>query len=97
MTFPGGTRITLAIMAFSFAATAFAVAPRSSNYTFEYVAVGMGGGASSSGSYDLTAYADESGSANLARSTNYSIGPVVGAPDVTPDGPSAVDNWTLYQ
>lgn len=92
-----GLRFTVAIVVFSLGATAFAIAPRSTNYVFEYVAVGMGGGVSSSVSYDLTAYADESGSANMARSTNYSTQPVVGAPDTTPDGPSAIDNWTLYQ
>ncbi len=91
-----GLRFTLAIVAFSFGAAGFAIAPRSSNYIFEYVAVGMGGGVSSSGSYDLTAYADESGSANMARSTNYSVEPVVGAPD-TADGSSAVNNWDVYQ
>lgn len=85
--------ITLTVLALT--AAGYAVTPRSASYSFEYVAVGMGGGISESAAYQLTAYADESGSAGKAESSNYSIEPVVGAASDT--GNASVSAWSLYE
>jgi hypothetical protein len=86
--------LVLAILTAALTTSSWGVTPRSTSYTFEYVAVGLGGGISSSASYQLTAYADESGSAGKADSTNYSIEPVVGAPSETVR--TEVNSWALY-
>jgi len=65
---------------------------RSLTYSFDYTAVGLGGGVSEAGIYHMVSYADQSNSASGASSLSYSITPVVGG---SPDDSSVAD-WELY-
>ncbi len=78
---------------FSIAAAGFSVTPRSTSYSMEYVATGMGGGISSSEKYSLVGYTDDTGSAGVASSLSYSLEPAVGASDAPR---ASVSCWTLY-
>jgi hypothetical protein len=71
-----------------------ASAASSADYSFDYSVTGLGGGASSSASYEMVAYADQSGSACTAASTTYSMEPAVGTPSAAIS--AVVSDWSLY-
>ena len=76
------------------AGSADAVTPRSASYTMEYMTISLGGGTSSSSSYELVGLLDDNGSASPASSSAYSIEPAVGAPQNR--ATSAAGNWMLF-